>query len=222
MPDPEALPAATLALVGALVPCDTASYNVIDLAVGRAMVHTTGPPPDAESLRVFASHAGENPLVAHQQRTGDPSPLRLSDFIGARQFRRRPIYSLVYRALGVEFQLAFGAGAQPGQVAGIALNRARRDFSDRDLEVLALLRPLLDHVRATVSVGGPRRDVAERLTPRQRQILGRVARGATNAQVAHELQVTEKTVAKHLEHVYDTLGVANRTAAAASWRSMRT
>jgi DNA-binding CsgD family transcriptional regulator len=209
-------------LVGTLVPCDTASYNAIDLALGRATVHSTGPAPDTESIRAFAAHAGENPLVAHQHLTGDPSTVRLSDFITARQFHRRPIYNLLYRRLGVEFQVAFGVGADPGQVAGIALNRRHRDFSDRDVEVLGLLRPLFAEVRATLAVHRSHDGIAERLTPRQRAVTALVARGATNAQIAGRLQISEKTVAKHLEHVYEALGVGNRTAAAALWLSAHT
>jgi DNA-binding CsgD family transcriptional regulator len=219
VPDPDALPLAALALVERLVPCDTASHNAIDLNLGRATIHTTGPLPDADTVRVFAAHAAENPLVAYQDATGDPSPVRLSDFITTRQFHRRPIYNLVYRRLGVEFQIAFGVGADPGQVAGIALNRAHRDFSDRDVEVLALLRPLLGRIGATVGVDNASRGVPDRLTPRQREVMALVARGGTNAQIANRLQISEKTVGKHLEHVYETLGVGNRTAASALWMS---
>jgi hypothetical protein len=161
LPDADALPMAALALVERLVPCDTVSHNAIDLELGRAIIHTTGPLPDADTIRVFA-HAAENPLVAYQDATGDPSPVRLSDFVTARQFRRRPIYNLVYRGLGMEFQLAFGVGADPGQVVGIALNRGHRDFSDRDIEVLALLRPLLGRIGATVGVDDARQGVARR------------------------------------------------------------
>jgi DNA-binding NarL/FixJ family response regulator len=55
----------------------------------------------------------------------------------------------------------------------------------------------------------------ERLTPRERAILDRVARGQANAEIALELGIATATVAKHLEHVYNKLGVASRTAAAA-------
>jgi DNA-binding CsgD family transcriptional regulator len=223
VPNSDALPEAALALVERLVPCDTASYNDIDLTLGRATIRTTGPAPDRESVRVFAVHAAENPLIAHQHQTGDRSPVRLSDFITARQFHRRPIYNLVYRHLGVEFQIAFGVGADSGQIAGIALNRRHRDFSDRDVEILRLLRPLLAGVRATVAVvDRSRGGIADRLTPRQREVTALVARGATNAQIAGRLQISEKTVAKHLEHVYEALGVGNRTAAAALWLSAHT
>jgi DNA-binding NarL/FixJ family response regulator len=49
-----------------------------------------------------------------------------------------------------------------------------------------------------------------------------VARGGTNAQIANRLQISEKTVGKHLEHVYEALGVGNRTTAAALWMPART
>jgi DNA-binding CsgD family transcriptional regulator len=55
----------------------------------------------------------------------------------------------------------------------------------------------------------------ERLTPREREILERVARGRANDEIAAELGIATSTVAKHLEHVYTKVGARNRTAAAA-------
>jgi DNA-binding NarL/FixJ family response regulator len=56
---------------------------------------------------------------------------------------------------------------------------------------------------------------AEKLTPRERQILELVALGQENEAIALELGIAPATVAKHLEHAYRKLGVQNRTAAAA-------
>jgi DNA-binding CsgD family transcriptional regulator len=53
------------------------------------------------------------------------------------------------------------------------------------------------------------------LTPREREIVDRVARGQPNAQIAVEFGIATATVAKHLEHAYRKLGVSTRTAAAA-------
>ncbi len=217
--DPEVLPAAVLEVVDRLVSCDHASYNAIDLAGGRATVLTTGAAPDPEGVRAFAAHAAENPLVAYLHSTGDRAPIRLSDFVTQRQFRRRPIYDLVYRSLGVEHQLAFGVVGQPSEVVGVALNRARGDFTDRDVEVLGLLRPLLEQIWTAIVATRPSTGIRERLTAREREVMRLLARGATNAQIAGVLGISEKTVGKHLEHVYDALGVSNRTAAAARWLS---
>ena len=54
-----------------------------------------------------------------------------------------------------------------------------------------------------------------RLTPREREVLGLVASGLTNTQIARELWVEPSTVAKHLEQAFAKLGVHNRTAAVA-------
>jgi DNA-binding NarL/FixJ family response regulator len=51
------------------------------------------------------------------------------------------------------------------------------------------------------------------LTLREKEILGFVAEGATNGQIARELWVTEQTVKFHLSNTYRKLGVANRTEA---------
>ncbi|MGH2919527.1 MAG: response regulator transcription factor [Solirubrobacteraceae bacterium] len=51
------------------------------------------------------------------------------------------------------------------------------------------------------------------LTMREKEILGFVAEGATNGQIARTLWVTEQTVKFHLSNTYRKLGVANRTEA---------
>ena len=53
------------------------------------------------------------------------------------------------------------------------------------------------------------------LTAREREVLGWVARGKTNAEIARLLWVAPNTVRKHLENVYAKLGVNTRTAAVA-------
>jgi DNA-binding NarL/FixJ family response regulator len=52
-----------------------------------------------------------------------------------------------------------------------------------------------------------------RLTRREREILGLVAEGHSNAQLAKMLWVTEQTVKFHLSNIYRKLDVANRTEA---------
>ncbi|PSK97879.1 regulatory LuxR family protein [Haloactinopolyspora alba] len=61
----------------------------------------------------------------------------------------------------------------------------------------------------------PRHEPPGGLTWREAEVLGRVALGETNRQVAAALHITEKTVGRHLSNVYVKLGVTSRTAAAA-------
>lgn len=51
------------------------------------------------------------------------------------------------------------------------------------------------------------------LTEREIEILKRVADGASNRDVAAALYISEATVKTHLVHIYDKLGVSDRTAA---------
>jgi DNA-binding CsgD family transcriptional regulator len=53
------------------------------------------------------------------------------------------------------------------------------------------------------------------LTKREIDILQRIARGATNKQVAQQIWISEKTVGRHLANIYAKLGVSSRTAAVA-------
>ncbi len=71
---------------------------------------------------------------------------------------------------------------------------------------------------ATLSVGAMR---AAGSTRREAEIMMLVAQGLTNTLIALELTVSERTVAKRLEHVFAKLGVSNRTAAVAWARAQR-
>jgi DNA-binding CsgD family transcriptional regulator len=53
------------------------------------------------------------------------------------------------------------------------------------------------------------------LTPREHEVMRCVAAGLSNAETARMLWIQPGTVRKHLEHVYDKLGVRTRTAALA-------
>lgn len=53
------------------------------------------------------------------------------------------------------------------------------------------------------------------LTAREAEVLQLVATGRSNAQIAAQLVLSEKTVARHLSNIFGKLGVGSRTAAAA-------
>ena len=56
------------------------------------------------------------------------------------------------------------------------------------------------------------------LSAREIEVLGLVAAGRTNTEVAAELFVSETTVKSHLAHIFTKLGVTSRTAAVAAAR----
>ena len=62
--------------------------------------------------------------------------------------------------------------------------------------------------------------MVEQLTARELEVLGLLAAGRSNQAIAAELVVTLDTVKKHVTHVLDKLGAANRTEAVARARQL--
>ncbi|HEY7678549.1 MAG TPA: helix-turn-helix transcriptional regulator, partial [Candidatus Methylomirabilis sp.] len=118
------------------------SYNEVDPRRRRITAWQIPPPPD-ELKPVFDQHIPEHPIVTHYQRTRDGQALKISDFLTQGQFHRLGLYNEFYRLLDVKHQMAIRLAAPPGLVIGVALNRSRRDFSERDRLLLNLLRPHL-------------------------------------------------------------------------------
>ena len=126
-----------------------------------------------------------------------------------------------FRHFPVEHQLAFSLPSPAPQVIGIALNRSGGDFTDADRDLLAVLRgPLITaRERATAREQARRALTAVAdstladLTDRELRVLQLVALGRTNSAIAHVLDVSPRTVAKHLQHIYRKLGVSSRAAA---------
>lgn len=58
------------------------------------------------------------------------------------------------------------------------------------------------------------------LSVREIEVLRLVSRGASNADVARRLHITDATVKSHLAHVFSKLGVTSRTAAVSAARSL--
>ena len=131
--------------------------------------------------------------------------------------------------------LAVSASTSIGVVHLVA-HRRQRPFGETDRAVLELASPYLvaavvasddraahrPDVAAELAMSGRTADTDQDregapLTTREVQILASVASGATNKEVAAALGISPRTVQKHLEHVYEKLGLHRRTAAAGWW-----
>jgi DNA-binding NarL/FixJ family response regulator len=76
-------------------------------------------------------------------------------------------------------------------------------------ELLARVRRL---VRQTASLA---RSIASKLTPRELEVLRLLANGLGQDEIARQLFISRKTVATHIEHVLQKLGVRTRAQAVA-------
>jgi DNA-binding CsgD family transcriptional regulator len=214
---------AELALPGLaeLVGCDSLSFNEIGAEPGQVRVVSYPDAVSPTSLAGFAAYVREHPLVNHYLATGDDQPVMISDFLSRAQFHRLGLYAEVFRCFPVECQIAFSLPSEGRQVIGIALNRASGDFTEDDRDLLSVLRcPLMTALQRARRRQRSRESLATAstapladLTDREIRVLTLAALGRTNIAIAHALDVSPRTVAKHLEHIYRKLDVSSRTSA---------
>jgi DNA-binding NarL/FixJ family response regulator len=74
-------------------------------------------------------------------------------------------------------------------------------------------RRLIDAFAGRAAAGRERAELAA-LTPRETDVLRKLARGRSNAEIARELYLSEATVKTHVAHILAKLGLASRTQAA--------
>lgn len=111
-----------------------------------------------------------------------------------------------------------------GTSVSFVFNR-RRGFGERDRERVEMIRRHLgdlyllaravDDARSSWGVPRPASIPSQQhpLTPRESEVLGWLACGKTDRDIAHILGISPRTVHKHLQRIYEKLGVETRTAA---------
>ncbi|WP_340540229.1 helix-turn-helix transcriptional regulator [Nocardioides sp. GXZ039] len=94
---------------------------------------------------------------------------------------------------------------------------AARELGDQARETARRLgaQPLLDELTAIGSAPAAREASDVTLTAREREILGHVAEGRTNGEIAKLLFISAKTVSVHVSNILGKLGASGRTEAAA-------
>ena len=167
----------------------------------------------------------ENPYCLYVDRTGDRyfSARRLTDVTDMRAYSQTEHFEMCGFA-EMPHSLLMRLPGEGETHWTLEVARAGRNYSKRDVLLLDTLRPALigyewfRTLAATVEAlrsvrpGSPGDDV---LTVREREVLDLVAGGETNAAIAERVWISPGTVKKHLENVYEKLGVGSRTAALA-------
>jgi DNA-binding CsgD family transcriptional regulator len=191
-----------------LVASEFTTLSICHLASGRREVY--GLPAgalSADERAAFDRHFHEHPLVRFHGYQGGGVAQRISDSVPFAEFRKSALYNEYYRRVRIDHAVALPIYVRDGLLVSFVLNRARRDFSDRERALLDLLRPHLAKVYQ-------KSQTSNRLSRREAEVLRWVAAGKSDAQIGAILGISARTVQKHLEHAYQKLGVENRTAAA--------
>ncbi len=207
------------------VPSDWVSLNGIAPNPGDHWVVMEPAAPEHLWNR-FQVLAFQNPLIERLQRTQDGRAYRFSDVVTPEALHATALWREVYQPLGVAHQVAFTLPAEPGWLLGVALSRRpeQPDYSDAERALLNEARPfLIQAYRNVLGFEALRERPAARhlaadelgLTTREAQVLELIAAGQSNQAAADALQLSVRTVQKHLEHAYRKLGVGSRTEAIA-------
>ncbi len=214
---------------GARVEADTAQH-ARDLrekaverdAIARARLHMS-------RLRAAAQDGG--PVEAAWEKTGAAELARARGrssaklwlaAAGAWDRLERPYAATICRLRAAEAEVDAGERAAAAGHVATALDVAHQLGSAwlaRELTTLAdRARLRLDTGEDHDSAGHAQAATVEDpfgLTPRERQVLGLIAAGATNRQIGASLYMAEKTASVHVSRILRKLGVGSRTQAAA-------
>jgi DNA-binding CsgD family transcriptional regulator len=138
-----------LAGLAELVPADLLTWDRVELATGA--VRHEAVPTEAEPAGAFRAIVGDaagHPLLAaHVARRR--AALRLSEAVERRRLAHSELYGELLHRSGVEYGIAIGVRAGSREVVVAGLGRTEREFSERDRDVLDLVRPgIEDALRA--------------------------------------------------------------------------
>jgi DNA-binding NarL/FixJ family response regulator len=104
---------------------------------------------------------------------------------------------------------ALDAGA-----VGYLLKDVQPDELARAIQAAAGGQAPLDPRAARELLAGRRTPTGPALTAREEEVLALVAEGMPNKLIARRLEISERTVKGHLTHVFERIGVSDRTQAA--------
>ena len=215
-----------------LVASELTTLSVCDLATGHRSVVSDVPGAIARpEIEAFDRHLHEHPLVRSHVRNPAAATRRISDLVSQCEFRRTPLYNDYYRRIRIDHAMAVPVHVCKQVLVSFVFNRSGRDFSDRDRDCMEAIRPHLGHLyrltrtsddpRAAWGVPAPQSTVTDpRLTCREREVLQWLSGGKTDRDIADILGISPRTVHKHLQRIYEKLGVETRTAAVARALSM--
>jgi len=145
VPDPETFRERTVRLVHGLVPADSVGFSESDPAKWVELTGTAWPnsPWTDEMETVYWTFAYQNPLGDAFAHNGAAHLRRMSDVIDRRSLDRLDFYQESLHPFGVEYDLMMQLPWEVGWCRSVELTRSDSDFTDRDVEVLAVLQPHL-------------------------------------------------------------------------------
>jgi DNA-binding CsgD family transcriptional regulator len=203
--------------LAAVIGSELTTLSVCDLDSNHRSVVSDAPGAiSARQIEVFDRHFHEHPLVRAHGRNPAAATKRICDLVPSEAFLETPLYNDYYRPIGIRHAMALPIYVDRRLLVSFVFNRASSAFGERELQLAETLRPHLANLYRLTGANTPVNTTA--LTAREREVLEWVAAGKTNRDIAAILGARPRTIEKHLERIYEKLGVETRTAAAARAR----
>ena len=201
----------------------TETENVLDGLAAGGVDYVKKPIVLAELLARLKVHLGNARIAAGAQSALDASnrPLLALDGEGRVLWTTPKSAAILDRRFGV----AVGGQLPPalaGQLQRLAMGEARvkQDFADGRVEFAAVATKGEErHFRLTETLeGADEKLLAQRhgLTEREAEVLLWISRGKANREISEILGISPRTVNKHLEQIFEKMGIENRASAAAA------
>jgi DNA-binding CsgD family transcriptional regulator len=206
-----------------LVSAELTTLSVCNLDTGhRSVVSNLPGAISKREIEVFDRYFYEHPLVREHGRNPNAVTRRMEDLVQPDEFKRTPLFNEYYRAIRIDHAMAVPIHVDSTLLVSFVFNRSGREFSDRDRSCLEVIRPHLGNLyrltramdsarSAPVVVEDGTADLP--LTAREREVLHWLAGGKTDRDIGEILGISPRTVHKHLQRIYEKLGVETRTAA---------
>lgn len=184
-------PQISLRILRQLVPTIFTSYNELNLRTGAVII--VFEPAEARELSLpylpkIAKYGEQHPLLVDYQRTGEPRPQAISDFVAWEEWQTRDIYREVFAPTNVGESLSFIVHNTSLTRIFFVLNRARPDFTERDRTICTILQPHLTQAFENAQAFTEARAIAA------------LATGAL-AELSHGVIIADR--AGHLRHAND-------------------
>jgi DNA-binding CsgD family transcriptional regulator len=197
------------------------SYSIDPMTRSAKLIDyiESGVSAPAEIIPQWEAHFWEHPFTKYFSQGGTSTALILADFLTCTQLRNSSLWDLVCRVLQYNRLICLPVAWTAG-MAAIGLGRRGRHFTERDRLILNLLRPHFNRAYKNAESTTARRNgdgpfLSEHgLLPREREVAHWIAQGKSNVEIAMILQVSPRTVEKHMERILAKLKVENRTTAA--------
>lgn len=155
----------------------------------------------------FIDHRTDDALSAVVPLYGSAFTVRRQNVIGDRHWERSVSANERFRPLGCDdFVMSMMPVASLGVISSMEIYRDRGvRFSERERLFIDLLHEELAH-----DWNRAEREEIARLTPRQRQVLASLMAGASEKELAHELNLSPHTVHEHVKAIHRAFGARSR------------